>query len=328
MKIRGHAIKEWVRVGEYEVIVHKATGRVHGQGQNKARVISIEIEYRNETNEKDLSCRQNQWILYDENGYKYNAQSGSLAVHLYHDKHYFGNTCTLKPGMNVRGWLVFTLPENAKTQALQFITAFLNTQTAEFDIEDSIESEKALEDIQPMPNQYHLIEKEYGKLNQAAGDFLLNLPDDNIKQAISLSAEMAGLKLLRAAQIDLSRHEPGNVVMGAILDGTYDQIRRFMFSWANSNGLMPVFGGAELSPEDKRYLPEVAQLEDPFDAICREKELIPEHDPFAAITACLKLVLAGKKLGLIDEKTGQVMTLYHILLGSKIVPSHPLQPGD
>jgi len=43
--------------------------------------------------------------------------------------------------MNLRGWLAFILPGETKIRVLQFMTAFLGTKTAEFDIEGSIEVE-------------------------------------------------------------------------------------------------------------------------------------------------------------------------------------------
>jgi len=56
--------------------------------------------------------------------------------------------------------------------------------------------------------------------------------------------------------------------------------------------------------------------------------LIPEHFPFAAIIAALKLVQVGKKMGLLEESIGQMLALYHILSGSKMVPYATLPAGE
>lgn len=69
-----------------------------------------------------------------------------------------------------------------------------------------------------------MIEEGYSKIDKAAKDFLQRLPNDNIKQAIALSAEMAGLKLLRAAGVDLSEFKPGAIVLGAISDEMYQYV--------------------------------------------------------------------------------------------------------
>jgi len=323
-KLQTQKTQKWLRVGEYDIFVHRVTEQLHISDQKRKQVIYIEVEYRNQSQVENLSCRRNQWRVYSAEGNSYEAEAIGIA-YLFREKHYFGSENLINPGMNVRGWFAFILPEGAKIRFLQFMTAFIGTKTAAFDIEDSIEIEEPLVETQKkFPNQVQLIEKEYGKINRAANDFLLKLPEDNIKQAISLSAEMAGLKLLRTADIDLSKFEPGTVVLGAVSDETYQQMQRFMFNWAISNRLDPRnAGNVELLDDDKNYFIEVAQLEDSFDEICRQNNILQEHFPFAAASAALKLVLAGKKMDLLDENTGRALTLYHIILGGKTIPYHP-----
>jgi len=103
--------------------------------------------------------------------------------------------------------------------------------------------ENLMEETQRTSNPNQLLEKEYSKIHQAANDFLLQLPRDNIKCAISLAAALAGLKLLRANNVDLAKYKAGHVILGAVPDETYKQVQRFMFSWALSNGLTPNLSG-------------------------------------------------------------------------------------
>lgn len=323
-QIKTQNLGEWVEVGEYDLIVHKITEQQRIHRQKQERIIYIDIEYRNRTEDEELSCRRNQWYVYSEAGHKYEAESDMTASSLYHDKHYFGSESALKPGMNVRGWLAFVLPAGARIRVLQFMTAFLGTKTAEFDVEGSVETEESVEEIKTDASAwFHLIEEEFGKINQAARDSLLKLPDDNIKKAIALSAEMAGLKLLRATGIDLSEFEPGSMVLGAVSDEIYQYIQRFIINWMHSNGLDLVTDRVEIPAGDKKYYPEVVQLEKSFDEICEQNNLYPEHFSYAAISAALKLLLAGKNMGLLDEKTGRTLILYHIVLGGKTVPYSP-----
>jgi hypothetical protein len=132
-----YEVGEWVKVGEYEIIIHKVVEQHRIHKQKKERIIYIDVEYRNQTMSEELSCRRNQWYLFSVEGYKYEAESEMTAASLYHRKHYLGGESLIKPGMNLRGWLAFVLPGESQIKILQFMTAFLRTKTAEFDIEAS-----------------------------------------------------------------------------------------------------------------------------------------------------------------------------------------------
>jgi hypothetical protein len=181
-------------------------------------------------------------------------------------------------------------------------------------------SEKKASPGEPVePSSY--LEQIYPTLNQAAGDFLRQLSDQDFKGDLILAAEMAGLKLLRNSGVDLGRHTPGHILLGAIPDEVYKQMQRFIFSWSLGNGL-PVdgFAKARIPDADKDYRPQVSQLETGFDAACRKHGLTPEDTPYAAALAALKLVSAGKELGLIEPGTGLYMLYFHLVSGSKMVP--------
>jgi hypothetical protein len=167
-----------------------------------------------------------------------------------------------------------------------------------------------------------LVRAEFPKIQEAANELLSLLPDDKIKPAIALAAELAGLRLLRAGGADLAQHEPGSLLLGAVADDDYRRANRFLRTWALGRGLVPPgAAGLDLPDEDRAYHPEVSRLEAPFDAICRRGGLLPEHDVYAALTAAMKIVAAGKTTGLLDERTGQALALTHFVTGSKTVPS-------
>jgi hypothetical protein len=150
------------------------------------------------------------------------------------------------------------------------------------------------------------------------------LTNTNIKKDIALSASMAGLMLLRATGADLSKFDPGNILLGAVPDHVYDEMQRFVVGWIISNNLDPRDIGKVQIPDDaKDYLPEIANLEHTFYDICKRNGIKVEYYPFVAASAALKLVAAGEKLGLLDAKTGQAIMIYHVLSGSKTVPYLP-----
>src|SRR5690349_20575009 len=55
-----HQLTHWHPVGDYEIFVHTIGEELEG----KERVLFIDAEYRN-PGTKTLSCRRNQWVLFD-----------------------------------------------------------------------------------------------------------------------------------------------------------------------------------------------------------------------------------------------------------------------
>lgn len=138
-RFTGRKILEWIQVGDYNIFVHKVTEQWHTNGHKKERVIHAEVEYRNQTQEENMSCRRNQWHLYSKHGYSYEAKSELEASYLYEEKKYFGGERYINPEMNARGWFAFPVPEDAEITVLQFMTAFIGTKTADIRVESVME---------------------------------------------------------------------------------------------------------------------------------------------------------------------------------------------
>jgi hypothetical protein len=117
------------------------TEQLYIHGQREERVVYAEVDYRNETDVESMSCRVNQWHLFDQNGYSYEAQSDLGNTYLYREKRYFGSDRFIDPGMNARGWFAFTVPQDAKITVLQFLTKYVGTKTANIVVPDDIETE-------------------------------------------------------------------------------------------------------------------------------------------------------------------------------------------
>lgn len=121
-----HRFQQWLKAGEYEIYANELAEEVVQSG----RLIFVNVAYRN-SGKDTLSCRRNQWVLYDGDGYTYDA--------LNEPRYFDGNARIglngerfISPGMHLRGWIVFRVPPAAGLERLQFLTGFLGTKTIEF----------------------------------------------------------------------------------------------------------------------------------------------------------------------------------------------------
>ncbi|GAB4577839.1 MAG: hypothetical protein Fur0022_05710 [Anaerolineales bacterium] len=124
--IISHQLRQWLRVGNFEIFVHA----ILEEKENERRFIFVDVEYRNPGKET-LSCRRNQWILYDAQGYTFDAASDSSLLEKRGRPPLTGERF-VNSGMRVRGWVVFSPPMNVNLERLQFITGFFMPKTAEF----------------------------------------------------------------------------------------------------------------------------------------------------------------------------------------------------
>ncbi len=125
--------REWLRVGEYEIFLHELLVEQEGDQQ----VVYINIEYANPRSTSPLNCRRNQWLLFDQENYSYEAEGTSKP--LYEDKKrpYFGGDRFLNIEMHARGWLAFKLPATARLKRVQFFTGFLSTRAIDIPLDES-----------------------------------------------------------------------------------------------------------------------------------------------------------------------------------------------
>lgn len=125
--------RDWLRVGDYEIFLHELSAEQDGDQQ----VIYINIEYANSRSKSPLSCRRNQWLLFDQENYSYEAEGTSKT--LYEDKQrpYFGGERFLNLKMHARGWLAFKLPITARLKRLQFFTGFLSTRSIDIPLDEA-----------------------------------------------------------------------------------------------------------------------------------------------------------------------------------------------
>jgi len=124
-----HQLQQWLNVGDYKVFVH----HILEESINSERIVYVNVHYHNNST-TSLSCRRNQWVLYDIDAYPYDAITKSS---LFTDRHPLGGERFISPNMQVRGWIAFKISQDTVIERLQFLTGFLSTKTAEFFIRDS-----------------------------------------------------------------------------------------------------------------------------------------------------------------------------------------------
>jgi hypothetical protein len=94
------------------------------------RLFFADVAYRNPSAET-LSCRRSQWVLYDKEGYSYDAE-GNNNLFTPKERAPLGGERFITPGTRVRGWVAFIIPKSAQIERLQFLTGHLSTKIAEF----------------------------------------------------------------------------------------------------------------------------------------------------------------------------------------------------
>lgn len=110
-------IRQWLQVADYEVFVHSLSE----EAASPHRLLYVEIGYRN-TASGPLTCRHDQWIVFDQHGYTYEPVRDFDQPEIYagRARPYLGLSRTITPGMQLRGWLAFRLPASAAVDYLQF----------------------------------------------------------------------------------------------------------------------------------------------------------------------------------------------------------------
>jgi ribosomal protein S27AE len=123
--------QQWLRVGEYEVCLHS----ISVETVKNERVLYIDVAYRNPS-ATALTCRHDQWLVFDGEGYTYEPVKDYDFRELYEGnaKRYLGMSRIITPGMRLRGWLGFLIPSSATIEYLQF-SGGIPAKTVEFELQ-------------------------------------------------------------------------------------------------------------------------------------------------------------------------------------------------
>lgn len=127
--------QEWVTVGEYTVIVHEFDEETFTDSDGNVECIFyLHVEYDNQSNEA-VDYRLNQWSVFDDENYAYDYE---IMDRYYEDQ---GKPrlreSMLNPGMQVKGWAAFLVPEGATINRAQFLTGYFDGTAVDFILEPS-----------------------------------------------------------------------------------------------------------------------------------------------------------------------------------------------
>lgn len=172
--------------------------------------------------------------------------------------------------------------------------------------------------------------KNLAVINEAASDMLdmfgpgfTNTPEGHIETDISAAASLAGLMILRSKVPAVGAMPPGSAILFP-MDEEMDLIHNFMTGVSVSMELDPSGGWDTDIPDGNRPLFSIPDMtrktEKDFLAICNGHNLQTEYFPFVAILGSLKIVSAGKQMGLLDENTGKSLAAYYLYAGARTVP--------
>jgi len=162
---------------------------------------------------------------------------------------------------------------------------------------------------------------------QCFGPDFTGTPDGHIATDIAGASSIAGLMILRSTGIDLTKHEPGNVILGEEINQKQEPVFRYITAIGMNMGVDP---NSEINNGDLgknkpllEALDLTKKLEKPFYLACEKSNLPRLYYPIAAALTAMKLVGAGKDMGILDPAIGKSIAMYYVVAGSKTVP-HPI----
>jgi hypothetical protein len=154
-----YGLNQWVRIKEYEIcvaVMEKIQVRpyrisfdspayeapdllldngaviVSASRDDWPHILFVNVAYRNPTTSKTIEARRNQWFLYDEEGYSYEAEGDNRFLYENNGKPFLGGTRYINPGLKARGWLAFAVTPTLIPERIQFVDGFLRGNTADF----------------------------------------------------------------------------------------------------------------------------------------------------------------------------------------------------
>ena len=178
------------------------------------------------------------------------------------------------------------------------------------------------------------IQSNQKKLDQASSEFLqcfgpsfTNTPEGHIATDIAGASSIAGLMILRSVGIDLSKHEPGTVILAEEINIKQGPVFNYVAAIGHNMGVNPQEKLSEgaLEEHKPRFKTEELSkmLEKSFYRACEKHKVPSLYYPIAAALTAMKLVGAGKDMGMLDPKIGLHLVMYNVVAGSKTIP-HPI----
>jgi hypothetical protein len=129
--------------------------------------------------------------------------------------------------------------------------------------------------------------------------------------------EFSGGRSLRSTGIDITKGKPGNVILGEVINQKQEPVFRYITAIGMNMGVDP---NSEMNIEglgENKPLLEVLDmttaLEKPFNLACEKSQLLRLYYPVAAALTAMKLVGAGKDMGILDPVIGKSIAMYYLV---------------
>ena len=159
---------------------------------------------------------------------------------------------------------------------------------------------------------------------QCFGPAFTETTDGHIATDIAGASAIAGLMILRSTGIGLAKREPGNVILGEEINQKQKPVLGYITAIASNMGVSPdsAFDIDNLGQNKPFFdtLVLTSKLEQSFCQACERAKLPQLYYPIAAALTAMKLVGAGKDMGILDPITGKNIAIYYTVAGSKTVP--------
>ncbi|ADN35735.1 hypothetical protein Mpet_0968 [Methanolacinia petrolearia DSM 11571] len=177
-------------------------------------------------------------------------------------------------------------------------------------------------DPNDIQKNYQVIDAASHDLLQFFGPKFTSLPKGHIETDISAAASLGGLMVLRHQFPGIGSWEERGTVAYQ-MDEELKDMRMFINGACGSLNLDPNQCSSAIPDANQPVysVPEMThKIEKDFLAICRDHDLEEDYYPFVALLTALKLVAAGKKMSLLDQKIGIALTIYYYIAGAKTIP--------
>lgn len=177
------------------------------------------------------------------------------------------------------------------------------------------------------------IQSNSEKLDRASDYFLecfgpefTGTPKGHLVTDIAGASAIAGLMVLRSTGTDLSKYQPGNLILGEDINQKQEPVLRYISAIGKNMGVDPNAGMNKAALDGNKPLFDTIELtqklERPFYEACKRSGIQELYYPIVAALTAMKLVGAGKDMELLDPSVGKSIAMFYVVAGSKTVPHH------
>jgi hypothetical protein len=168
------------------------------------------------------------------------------------------------------------------------------------------------------------------------GSKFTQTPQGHIQTDIAAMSSVAGLIVLQETVRNLKdvirESGAGNVLLSDVHE-SQGLVFKFIMIYAASNGIDVEGNWNEKVPKDQEPLLRCEEMTrriaPSFYRFCAEQKLERDYWKIAAATTSVRLLLAGKEMGILEPNIGKTLALLYVAAGSKTIPyEDALWPDD